>query len=463
MTASATARDIANGVRTGALDPVEIVREACRQATARKALNAFTILDADRAIATAGDVKARLAAGENLPLAGVPLVVKDNIWVGGWRITQGSRLFADHVAPRDALAVARAKAAGAVVIGIGACSEFAAKGVTATPLHGVTHHPMDPDLTPGGSSGGNAAALAADIAPLALGTDAGGSSRRPPAHCGIVGFKPSQGAVAHPFGFAEPFWGLSCVAPMARDVADAALLFEAIAGPHPLDAESRSLAPDAPFDVSVLCIASSMDLGLGYPIDDDVAEAFNTALAALRQARGRIEETAPAFPDAARMPALSHQQFAGLAAIHGAAWRHDPSLIDPDLGAQIERGFGLKATELAEGLEASRLVRLTVAEFFQSHDVLITPTTPCVAWSHRELGPSHIGGREVDPRGHAVLTPLFNHARTPAISIPCGRGRAGLPVGLQIVGAIGQDRRVLAFAAFAERALAEAGLWSLSP
>jgi aspartyl-tRNA(Asn)/glutamyl-tRNA(Gln) amidotransferase subunit A len=447
MTAVATARDVANGVRTGALDPVEIVREACRRATAQKALNALTVLDADRAIAAAGDVKARLKAGENLPLAGVPLIVKDNIWAEGWRVTQGSRLFADHVAPRDALAVARAKAAGAVVIGIGACSEFAAKGVTATPLHGVTHHP----------------ALAAGIAPLALGTDAGGSSRRPPAHCGIVGFKPSQGAVAHPFGFAEPFWGLSCIAPMAPDVADAALLFEAIAGPHPLDAESRSIAAAAPFEASELRIASSMDLGLGYPIDDDVTAAFNTALTALRRACRRIDKTAPAFPDAARSPALSHQQFAGLAAIHGSAWRHDPSMIDPDLGAQIERGFGLKGTELAEGLEASRLVRLAVADFFQSHDVLITPTTPCVAWPHAQLGPPVIGGREVDPRGHAVLTPLFNHAWTPAISIPCGRGRAGLPVGLQIVGAIGQDRRVLAFAAFAERALAEAGLWSLAP
>jgi aspartyl-tRNA(Asn)/glutamyl-tRNA(Gln) amidotransferase subunit A len=137
MTASASARDIANGVRTCALDPIEVVREACRQAAAREALNALTILDADRAIAAASGVRARLEAGENLPLAGVPLIVKDNIWVGGWRITQGSRLFADHVAPHDALAVARAKAAGAVVIGIGACSEFAAKGVTATPLHGV--------------------------------------------------------------------------------------------------------------------------------------------------------------------------------------------------------------------------------------------------------------------------------------------------------------------------------------
>jgi aspartyl-tRNA(Asn)/glutamyl-tRNA(Gln) amidotransferase subunit A len=181
---SQSAISIARQVNAGVLDPGEVISAALDRAEAAQSrLNAFTVIDRARAVAAASAIRTRIAAGEKLPLAGVPLIVKDNIFVEGWRITQGSRLFADHIAPRDALAVQRARAAGAIIIAIGTCSEFACKGVTATPLQGVTHHPLDPSLTPGGSSGGNAAAVSAGVAPLALGTDAGGSSRRPPAHC----------------------------------------------------------------------------------------------------------------------------------------------------------------------------------------------------------------------------------------------------------------------------------------
>ena len=166
-------------------------------------------------------------------LAGVPVVIKDNIWVDGWRVTQGSRLFADFVAPCDAIAVERLKKAGAIVVGMGATSEFACKGVTTSLLFGPTRHPLNPELTPGGSSGGPATAVAADLVPLAIGTDAGGSSRRPPAHVGVVGFKPSYGAIPYGPGFAEPFFDISVIAPIARNVADAVLAFEVMAGPEP--------------------------------------------------------------------------------------------------------------------------------------------------------------------------------------------------------------------------------------
>ncbi len=455
-----SARDIAHGVTTGVLDPVTVVAEALeRCAASQDRLRALTVIGGEAALAEARQVRTRLEAGVDLPLAGVPLIVKDNIWVEGWPITQGSALFAGHVAPRDAMAVARAKAAGAIVIAIGACSEFACKGVTATPLHGVTRHPMDSALTPGGSSGGNAAAVAAGLAPLSLGTDAGGSSRRPPAHCGVVGFKPSQGAVPHPFGFPEPFWGISCISPITRDVADAALLFGVIAGRDPFDAESRDLDAPEPRGRR-LDIAVASTLGLDAPVDDDVAAAFDRACQALRRLSHRFTTAAPAWPPAHERAVLPHLQFAGLAALHGAGWRAAPERIDPDVGAQIERGFALTGAEVALALEASQTVRRSLASFFAAHDLLLCPTTPCVAWPHGQLGPPVIGGREVDPRGHAVFTPLFNHAHAPAISIPCGRGRGGLPVGLQIVGPVGSDARVLAFAAEAERALSEAGIWN---
>ena len=457
------ARDIARQVSAGSLDPVALAREtvtACEASQPR--LNAFTIIDGARAEAAARAVQARLREGETLPLAGVPLIVKDNIWAEGWPITQGSRLFADHIAPRDALAVARARAAGAVIIGIGTSSEFASKGLTNTPLYGVTRHPDDPDLTPGGSSGGNAAAIGAGLVPIGLGTDGGGSSRRPPAHCGIVGFKPSFGAIAHPYGFAEPFWWLSCISPITRDVADCALLFEAVVGDDPADPESRIIAPAFTGEPAALRVAFAPKLGLDVPVDPDVAEAFEKALAVLARAVSTFREAAPDWPEARLRQDLMASQFAGQAAFPGAEWKRAPEQFDPDIGVQIERGLAMPATVLAGAMETSLLVRRAVARFFADFDLLLSPTTPCVAWPHHQLGPPEIDGQPVDPRGHAAFTPLLNHAWTPAISVPCGRGRAGLPVGMQIIGAVGQDRKVLAFAALAERLFAEAGLWSPS-
>lgn len=457
----ALACEIAADVRSGTLDAVAVVRDALARCHAsQSSLNALTVIDDAKALAEASTLSTRLAAGENLPLAGVPIVVKDNIWVGGWRITQGSRFFADHIAPRDALAVERARKAGAIVLGIGHCPEFACKGLARSPLHGTTHHPMDARLTPGGSSGGNSAIVAAGAVPLSIGTDGGGSSRRPPAHCGIVGFKPSHGAIPHPFGFPEPFWWVSCISPIARDVADAALLFGVMAGPDARDSESLRLLPIRDERPDALRLAFHPTVGLDVPMDDDVAEGFAKAVDALRKAGLPMSETAPAWPAAEERAALSAIQFAGLAAIHGALYRASPDLMDPDVAAQIEQGFRLSGAEVARGIEASQQSRRCLGAFFSDFDIMLSPTTPCVAWPHTELGPAMIGGKPVDERGHAVFTPLYNHGQNPAISIPCGRGRAGLPIGLQIAGGVGEDHRVLAFAACAERILAEAGLWT---
>ncbi len=456
------ARDIAERVNAGSLDAVAVTRDAlarCKEAQAR--YNALTVIHDAKALAAAEALSRH--KGEALPLAGVPLVVKDNIWVGGWRITQGSRYFADFVAPRDATAVARLREAGAVILAIGTCSEFAAKGNTTTPLHGDTLNPLDPRLTAGGSSGGCSAIVAAGAVPIALGTDGGGSSRRPPSHCGLVGFKPSYGAVPHPHGFAEPFWGLSALSPITRDVADAALMFEVIAGPDPLDPDSRHLAPRRDEPVAGLRIAQHPTLGLDVPVDADVAAAYEAAVDALMTAGLMIADAAPDWPSAEERASLSASQFAGLASMHGEAWRRNPDWMDPALAAQVEAGFALPATRLAEALETSQRIRRAAAAFFTEHDLMLSPTTACVAWPVGQLGPPMIGGKPVDPRGHAVFTPLWNHGQNPAISIPCGRGRDGLPVGLQIAGAVGEDRRVLAFARLAEQILADAGLWEAAP
>lgn len=449
-----TAAAIAEAVRTGRTSAHATVA-ACleRIAAGNPALNAFVAVHTERALAEAEAVDARIKAGASLPLAGVPVAVKDTIWVKGCRVTQGSALFADFVAPADAIAVERLRAAGAVVVGMANSSEFACKGVTTNRLFGPTKHPLDPRLTPGGSSGGPAAAVAAGLVPLALGTDAGGSSRRPPAHVGAVGFKPSFGAIPYGPGFAEPFTGLAVMAPIARSVADAALLFEALAGADPRDPDSANVLP-AGVDVTTPTVAYSPRFGLDTPVDDEVAAAVDRAVERLAAAGWRVVRRDPVWPAGADETALMPLQHAGLAAIHGAAFRADPTRFDPDVGAQIERGLTLDGAAVAGALRLSGEVARALAAFLLDVDLLVGPTTPCVAWPFDRLGPETIGGMPVPPRAHAAFTPLFNHARVPAISIPCGTGRDGLPVGLQIGAARGHDRRLLAAAAAAERILA---------
>ena len=401
-------------------------------------------IDPARTLADAAAVDARLRDGETMPLAGVPVIVKDNIWVGGWRVTQGSRLFADFIAPQDAIAIDRLRRAGAVVVGIGATSEFASKGVTTSPLFGPTRHPQDPTLTPGGSSGGPATAVAAGLVPLAIGTDAGGSSRRPPAHVGVAGFKPSYGAIPYGPGFAEPFFGLSVIAPIAIDVGDIALAFEAMAGDDPRDPDSANIAQDAS-DISSLRIAFSPRLGLDVAVDDVVANGLASAVARLAAAGLPITQRDPVWPPGATEDAIMPLQHAGLAALYGDAFRKDPAVFDPDIARQIERGLSWSGTDVAA--RADREHRRSPARSRPSSpelDLLLTPTVPCVAWPFTQLGPDMIGGRPASPRGHAVFTPFVNHARLPAISIPCGRDAAGLPFGLQIIARRGQDRTLAA-------------------
>ena len=450
------ASQIAARIGRGELDPGELVAAFQQRIAERNpALNAVVGEAPPGLAAEVAALRQRIARGERPPLAGVPVVVKDVIWVKDQRVTQGSLLFEDFIATQDAVAVERLRRAGALVIGMGNSSEFACKGLTTNKVYGLTRHPMDLSLTPGGSSGGCAVAVAAGLAPLALGTDGGGSSRRPPAHVGVVGFKPSFGAIPDPFGFPHAFVGLQTMAPIARTVRDAELMFEAMAGADARDPQSIAL-PACPLrGATPLRIAFSPRLGLDVPVDADVEACMARAVERLqgagmkidarrpRVARGRRRERADAAAARGPRPPVRRSLEARSLAASTPTWR-DRSSAACNGAAPTSHGRARRACKSRSRSPSSS----------RAHDLLICPTTPCVAWPHDRLGPERIGGVAVEPRGHAVFTPFVNHAMAAAISIPCGAGRDGLPVGMQVIAARGHDRRLLDAAKAIEAALA---------
>ncbi|SMG17943.1 amidase [Paraburkholderia susongensis] len=385
---------------------------------------------------------------DDAALGGVPVSIKDNLWVDGWTTSNGSRLFRDFRAPEDALAVSRLRAAGAVLIGASNCSEFACKGNTTNPLHGATRHPLDPSRTPGGSSGGAAAAVAAGLCAVALATDAGGSVRRPAAHVGVVGFKPTRGVIAHGPGFAEPVYDNSVIGLLARSVEDVSQTFEPLLGQNARDPLSVSPAMLAPVVAGRrLRIAYSPRLGLDFAVDPGVARAVDDAARRLSEAGHRVELRDPPWPGNVDEADLMPLQLAGLALIYGDAFRRDPHLFDPDIASQIEAGLALPAVAVAAALELRKRLFTALRELFTKFDCLLTPTTPCVAWPVESNAPPAIEGKPAGARGHAVFTPLFNHTYVPACSIPCGLAEHDLPAGAQIVGPMYADRTVLQLAA----------------
>ena len=468
-----TARHLAARVNARALSATEVAQDLVgRVARLQPRLNAFADFDPAVPLAAARAVDARLTAGAHLPLAGVPFTVKDNLWLGGRPATFGSKVFEDFVAPRDSWCVARLRALGAVPLGVTNCSEFACKGITATPLHGETRNPWDPERTTGGSSGGAVAAVAAGLGPIALATDAGGSVRRPAAHTGLVGMKPTLGRVPDPWGFDDPSHLLSVVGQIGRDVEDVALMLDALTAWVPADTRSSPAfaVPDALAALEAppgpLRLAWSPHLGCGLAIDADVRATLEAAVEALRRAGWRIEDADPVWPaGAAEYPLIALQQ-AALAQRFGDVWRRTPEVLDPDIGAQIELGFAISGARVMELMKLREDFHASFTRFFGAADggdgggggeggfaALLCPVSPVEAWPLGRLGPVAIGGRPAGPRGHAAFTPIFNYGGVPAISLPCGTGRQGLPVGLQIAGPRFADARVLRLAWHAQQVL----------
>ena len=453
---AASATELSRRLRARDLSAVEVFDAfVARVEALNPKLNALIRFDPTPGRAEARRADIRAAAGEHGPLLGVPYTVKDTIWVKGSVISQGSKLYADFVAPADAVAVRRMRAAGAVLLGITNCSEFACKGVTTNQLFGPTRNPWCTELTPGGSSGGAASAVAAGLCPIALATDGGGSTRRPAAHVGAVGMKPSAGLIPNPVGFDEPVFGNSVVGQITRTVEDVALMLDVLAGPDSADPASirapsadgfrESLRNPARFSVGF-----SPRLGLGFAVDEDVAASVREALVRLQANGVQVEEADPVWPEGTSEETFMPLQLAGLAAIYGQQYRDRAWDVDADIATQIEAGLRTTGAEVARALLARAEAYRRLDQYFPRVDLLITPTPPCTAWPFTQLGPKTIEGRTAASRSHAVFTPIFNHTYMPACSVPCGLDRRGLPIGLQIVGPLFSDHRVLSLAAMVE-------------
>jgi aspartyl-tRNA(Asn)/glutamyl-tRNA(Gln) amidotransferase subunit A len=373
--------------------------------------------------------------------------VKDSIFVQGLRATWGSRLYADHIPEFDEPPIDKLRAGGAVILGKTNVPEFTSQGYTDNALFGPTHNPYDLALTPGGSSGGAVAAVACGMGPLAMGTDGGGSIRRPASHTGLVGFKPSRGMVPRRHGFPAILHDLEVIGPIARNVDDIVLAMDVIGGPD----WRRS---DAAADCSRILYAPTFS---SAPVDREIAASVAEIAERLAE-QGHSVEAAPDFdlaaPIAEIWPVISQSGLAWLMAQHGD--RDD--LIGPALAEMARNGRRYSAADYLAALDAIKHVGRAFDALFARFDYLLTPTAAALPWSATEVYPHMIDGQPVGPRGHAVFTPFANALGLPAISLPARPSASGLPIGFQLVAAREGDADLLAFARGCARQPQRAGL-----
>jgi len=419
-------------------------------------INAIVAIDGE-ARAAAVESERRLAAGEaRSALEGIPLTVKDNIPARGLPTTWGRRLFRDVVPDRDELPVARLREAGAVILGKTNCPEFTLEGYTDNPLFGVTRNPWDTDLTPGGSSGGAVACVAAGLTPAAIGTDGGGSIRRPASHTGLVGLKPSTGVVARDYGLPQILLDMEVIGPMARTVADVRLLLDVMAGPDRRDRKSliaRSATP-TPDSVRLLYVPRFDD----NPLDPEIAESCATAARAFGNLGCRVEEGPLPFdvgPITEVWPIFAEVAVAYLLERNPA--RRDEAA--EKFIAMGTRGAAIPAHRYLDAIETVDRFRRTVDDAFLDIDVIMTPSAAALPWPAAEPYPPEIDGQPVGPRGHAVYTGWVNACGHPGINLPAAPSAGGLPIGFQLIGGFGADALLLDLAARYETAHPWADRW----
>ncbi|MDE2516994.1 MAG: amidase [Rhodospirillales bacterium] len=427
------------------------------------AVNAMVARDFTRARAAAQAADRAVAAGGKLgPLHGLPVGIKDLEDVGGLRTTYGSPLFRDHVPAKDERIVAAIRAAGGIVIGKTNTPEWGAGANTRNAVYGVTGNPFDPTRSAAGSSGGSAVALATGMAPLCTGSDTGGSLRNPASFCGIVGFRPTPGLV--PSDRRGLGWsGLPVLGPMARTVADLALMLSVIAGDDGCDPLATTVHgaairrpadfyPLAPIDLAGLRVALTPDLGFA-PTERHIAEIFAEKTAGLRGAFATARDDTPDCSGADR--AFEVLRAVNFVAAHAKRVAETPDMVGPNVRANVAEGLGYTVADVAEAELLQTALYRRWQDFFRDTDIVLAPSITISPRPWRELYPAEIDGRKTRTYFHwlalAYAPTLAGH---PALSLPVGRDRAGMPFGLQIIGPRGGDALVLRVAAALEARLA---------
>jgi aspartyl-tRNA(Asn)/glutamyl-tRNA(Gln) amidotransferase subunit A len=428
-------------LRTKAASPVDLT-QACLKRIEKynPSVNAFITVTREQALATAREMQTEIQRGKwRGPLHGIPIALKDNIDTAGIRTTGASELFKDRVPSEDAEVAARLKAEGAILLGKLNLHEFAYGGSSTVTYYGAIHNPWALDRTTGGSSGGPAAAIAADLCFGALGTDTAGSVRIPASYCSLVGFKPTYGRVSIR-GVIPLSWTLDHVGPMCKTVEDAALMLNVVAGYDPRDATTV----DVPVpDYARALKTPTAKLRLGVPrapffdnLDPEVSKAVNTAIEVLRKLTAGIAD--------ASLPPSGNpgQLWTPEAYVYHSKWiKESPERYQPSTRAALQRGADFKADAYIRARNEVEQLRRDIRKVFTNLDLLITPTMPAPPPLL-----SNPGG------GSARNTSPFDVFGIPTISIPCGFTVGGLPIGLQISGAPWNESAVLALAHAYEQA-----------
>ena len=410
-----------------------------------QALNCFVHIDHEgaRAAARASDAR-RAAKAACSPLDGIPLSIKDNLLVKGMPATWGSRALQAYVPDHDELPVARLRAAGAVLVGKTNVPELTLEGYTRNDLFGVTRNPWNPELTPGGSSGGAASSVAAGLVPAAIGTDGGGSTRRPACHTGLVGWKPSIGHMPRRDGFPAILTDFETIGTLTPSVADAMLLDAVLSGPDTGDRRSRcSKGPECAAGPARILVIPQFGAA---PVDPEVAavtRGFADRLASL----GHAVETGGIFFDL--------DVFARIWQVvtrSGVAWLMDrtdwnlETLAGASVQAMAADGRKMTGADYFEALDQVVALRRRCDELLARFDYVLTPTAAALPWPAEAPFPDRIDGRIAGPRDHAIFTGWVNAAGLPAISLPVGHSASRLPIGVQLVGGFGRDAELLRFA-----------------
>jgi aspartyl-tRNA(Asn)/glutamyl-tRNA(Gln) amidotransferase subunit A len=437
MTIRTSAVETAEAVRTGERGAVEVLEECLKAIEGcNEELNAFVYIDPDGARRRAEEVDRAVAAGRDPgPLAGVPFGVKDLEHCAGMPTSFGSLLYKNRPpAAADSIPVARMRAAGAVPVGKTAAPEFGAVALTDTKAWGVTRNPWDPGRTPGGSSGGSAAAVASGMVPIATASDGGGSIRIPASFSGLVGFKPSYGRIPHPDNQPSTTSVFGC---LATTVADAARHLDVVAGPSDLDRFSLP-APVVRYEetIDVLDVAGmrvlwSADLGFAV-VDPEVAGIAEEAGQVLVKAAGLKQVAASLeLTDPVRVWA-SNGVLDLFMDVEPGMWPERADEMMPYVSIPLSRASEASPERIA-GIWKRRLrLDTELADLFSRIDVLLTPTTAVPAFGAEWPMPSEIGGTQVHPSMTVPFTMLANLGWHPAVSVPAGITASGLPVGLQI-------------------------------